>query len=71
MKRENIYKASELDARILKIDQELILLNNRNVSEIVVQKSLLPEIFEEVRLEKIEALTALKLEYEKGIEELA
>lgn len=71
MKRENIYKASELDARILKIDQELVQLNGRNVSEIVVRKVLLPEFFEDVRLKQIEALTKLKSEYEKVIEELA
>lgn len=71
MKRENIYKASELDARIIKIDQELVQLNNRNVSEIIVRKVLLPEFFEEVRLKQIEALTKLKAEYEKVIEELA
>lgn len=71
MKRENIYKASEYDSRILQIDQELLKLSALNTSDIVVQKSLLPELYEQVRLKKIEALKALRQEYEKVIEELA
>lgn len=70
MNRENIYKASELDSRILKIDHELVSLANKTVSEIVVERSLLPELFEEVRLKKIEALTNLKTAYLKQIEEI-
>lgn len=71
MKRENINKASEYDSRILQIDQELLKLSALNTSDIIVQKSLLPELYETVRLKKIEALKALKQEYEKVIEDLA
>lgn len=70
MKRENINKASELDSRILAIDQEIVQLSNKNISMVAIPKSLLPELFEEVRLKKIEALAALKVTYLKDIEQL-
>lgn len=71
MKRENILKASELDSRILAIDQELVQLSNKNSPEIVVPKKLLPKLYEEVRLKKIEALANLKAAYLKQIEEMS
>lgn len=71
MKRENILKASELDSRILAIDQELFELKNRNLSEVIVRKVLLPELFKEAVIKKTEALNKLKDEYLKQIEELS
>jgi hypothetical protein len=71
MNRENIYKASELDSRILKIDQDLLSLANKTAPEIVIERSLLPELFEEARKKKIEALKVLKVDYLKQIKELS
>lgn len=71
MNRENIYKASELDSRILKIDQDLLSLANKTAPEIVIERSLLPELFEEARKKKIEALKGLRVDYLKQIKELA